>query len=104
MMNQSRIDLVVEAVHLTPAGQVDFVRLYERRGPAYSDRLIYNRGQLLAALRARKKVVTGVRVKGQASSFHLKDEIHLQESNGQTFLSTDPTATSGDLLVNVPFL
>jgi hypothetical protein len=103
-MNQNQFDLVVEAVHLNPVGQVDFVRLYERRGPAYSDHMIYTRKQLVAALRAKKKAATGFRVKGQASSFQLKDEIHLQESNGLTFLSTGPTTTDGDILVNVPFL
>ena len=70
-------DYVIEAVHYLPRGQVDYVRLYERRGPSFSDRVIFNRSKLISVLQRKKKVVIGQRQSGLASTFVTTSEVFL---------------------------
>ena len=60
-MPQKKYDGVIEVVRYTPDGKISEVRLYERRGPTFSDRVIIPRTELLQRLRARKKFAVGLR-------------------------------------------
>ncbi len=60
-MARKQYDVILEAVHYQPEGQIAWVRGYERRGPAFSDRFVWQREQLVALLKAGKQVFTGAR-------------------------------------------
>ena len=68
-MTQTKFDYLVEAIHYSPTGELEKIRLYERRGPSYSDRIIINRDELIQYLIAGKKVAAGNRVSFLASTF-----------------------------------
>ena len=51
-MADKKFDGVIEAVHYSRGGQIDFVRAYERRGVTFSDRVLLNRKTLLERLSA----------------------------------------------------
>jgi hypothetical protein len=70
-MSPKQIDGVIEAVRYTPHGNVDLVRVYERRGPTFSDWVTLTRDQLLQKLRTGKKFYVGERIPLQASTFKL---------------------------------
>ena len=74
-MANEKIDYLIEAVRYSPDGAIDQVRLYERRGPSYSDRVITGRPQLIEYLTKKKKVATGRRIPQMASTFEVFDHI-----------------------------
>ena len=55
-MTPKQYDDVIEAVRLKPDGQVDCVRVFQRRGATYSDRILLSRQALLERLEHGKKV------------------------------------------------
>ncbi len=60
-MAQIKFDYLIEAIHYTPDGVLEKVRLYEKRGPSFSDHILISRDQLIHILKSGKKVVTGSR-------------------------------------------
>ena len=75
-----RIDGVVEAIRYAEDGNLEEARLYLRRGGIWSDRLIYDRNNLLQLLQDGKKLYTGSRKKYQGSSFTLQHPVKLLNS------------------------
>ena len=51
-MAKVKYDGVIEAVHYAADGQVEWVRAYLRRGPAFSDRIMLDRQTLIEDLKA----------------------------------------------------
>ena len=96
-MAQKKYDGVIEVVRYTPAGKISEVRLYERRGPTFSDRVIIPRTELLQRLRARKKFAVGVRKLLMASTFEVVSEVRLAGPRGQEMIvAGSSTATDRD--------
>lgn len=85
-MARPKYDIVLEAVHYTPDGKIDWVRGYERRGAAFSDRMIWKRDRLADLLRQGKKVVTGQRKEFWGSSFEVDRPVILNADA----ITTDP--------------
>jgi hypothetical protein len=81
-MSPKQIDGVIEAVRYTPGGIVDIVRVYERRGPTFSDWVILTRDQIIQKLRTGKKFYVGERIPLQASTFKLGSPVLLSGSAG----------------------
>ncbi|MRR31304.1 hypothetical protein EG834_13510, partial [bacterium] len=81
-MPQKKYDGVIEVVRYTPDGKISEVRLYERRGPTYSDRVLITRVELLQRLRARKKFAVGVRKPLLASTFDVVSDVRLAGPRG----------------------
>ncbi|MDO9300078.1 MAG: hypothetical protein Q7T89_01790 [Anaerolineales bacterium] len=102
-MADKKFDGVIEAVHYTRKGQIDFVRAYERRGASFSDRVLLDRKTLLERLRARKRFVTGERRRFLASTFDSGRDVNLVTSDGREFVSTRTDATE-DTLEGVPVI
>jgi hypothetical protein len=102
-MADKKFDGVIEAVHYTRKGQIDFVRAYERRGASFSDRVLLDRKTLLERLRSRKRFVTGERRQLLASTFDSGRDVNLVASDGREFVSTRTDATE-DTLEGVPVL
>jgi hypothetical protein len=102
-MADKKFDGVIEAVHYTRKGQIDFVRAYERRGVTFSDRVLLNRKTFLERLKARKRFVTGERRLLQASTFDIGRDVNLVTNDGREFVSTRADATE-DTLEGVPLI
>jgi hypothetical protein len=102
-MAKQQFDGVIEAVHYTRNGQIDFVRAYERRGATFSDRVLIDRKTLLERLKTRKRFITGERKELMASTFANGRDVSLVTSGGREFVSTRADATE-DTLEGVPVI
>lgn len=102
-MSQKKYDGVIEVVRYTPVWKIEQVRIYERRGPTYSDRVLLNRAELLQRLRAGKKFAVGVRKPFLASTFDIKTEVRLAGSRSQeAILAGNAPTTERDDLQGAP--
>jgi len=102
-MSPKKIDAVIEAVRYDPAGKIQWVRAYERRGSAWSDRLLLDRKQLLERLGQGKRFVTGQREELMGGTFKTNRAVQAIGEPGRQVLATRPDADR-DLLEDVPFL
>jgi hypothetical protein len=102
-MADKKFDGVIEAAHYTRNGQIDFVRVYERRGFGFSDCVLLDRKTLLERLKARKRFVTGERKKYLGGTFENSHEVQLVTRDGRNFVSTRADATE-DTLEGVPVI
>jgi hypothetical protein len=87
-MAKKQLDGVIEAVRYSPDGQLSLARLYERRGPTYSDRVLLNRDQLIQRLKAGKHFFGGERQPLLASTFTTGLAVHLDSSQGHEVITT----------------
>ena len=76
-MPQKKYDGVIECVRYAPEGKLSEVRMFERRGPTYSDRLLVSRPELLQRLRQGKKFAVGAPKPLLASTFEICAEVRL---------------------------
>lgn len=103
-MPQKIYDGVIEGARYTPEGKLSGVRIYERRGPTYSDRVLLTRAELLQRLRAKKKFAVGVRTPFLASTFTIGSEVRLAGSRGQeAIVAGTSNAVDRDDLPGVPW-
>jgi hypothetical protein len=104
-MAKKKVDGVIEAVHYAPGGQqVAWVRLYERRGPTYSDIVIWDRDEVIQQIKAGKKLVAGSRVFFLSSTFELKDPIQVNSLGGKDYLALSDSASARDDLAGLPVI
>jgi hypothetical protein len=83
-----KVDVVIEAVRYKN-GKIDIVRGYERRGPTFSDLLLFDRKTLVERLKAGKlRFVTGQRKELLASTFDIDKPVQLLETDGKQVIST----------------
>jgi hypothetical protein len=101
-MASKKVDGVVEAVRYAPDGKVALVRIYERRGPAYSDRLLLDREQFTAALRTKKRFVAGKRVPLLGATFETGAEIRLVKTGAGEYIQSELGSGERDDLKGVP--
>jgi len=91
-----KIDGVIEAVRYQD-GQVVTVRAYERRGAAFSDRMMLSRGELLERIKKGKRFVTGVRKEFWAGTFEEGKIVQVVTRNGREFIATRVEVDHDDL-------
>lgn len=103
-MSRINYDGVIEAVHFHPNGQVDWVRLYERRGYAFSDLLIVRRQALVERLKAGKIIMIGQRIPYLAGTFKTSKRVYLRQQNGKTMLCTETQSVQKDTLDGAPVI
>jgi hypothetical protein len=84
-------------------GDLLWVRLYERRGAAFSDLLHIDRKALLQRLRAGKRYLTGRRITHMGSTFELGRRVQVLESEGRQVVTTSQDAAR-DILEDVPVI
>lgn len=101
-MAQTKFDYLVEAVHYSQAGELEKIRLYERRGPSFSDRIIINRDELIQYLVAGKKVAAGNRISFMASTFNQTGEIRISGTKEAPVLVMGGDIASKDSLPGIP--
>ena len=103
-MAKIRFDGVVEAAHFKPDGQLDWVRVYERRGAVFSDRIILNRDAFARQLRAGKRYMVGERILNLGGKFTVTQPIHLFNPNGKQVIVVGDARATKDELSGVPII
>lgn len=103
-MARPKYDMVIEAVHYYPSGEIDWVRVYERRGPTFSDRKLIKRDELIKRLKKGQKAVGGQRLPYLASTFNLSEPLRLVNHDSKEFLISGQVSTERDFLSDVPII
>jgi len=103
-MARSKVDGVVEAVRYQPDGQIEVVRVYERRGPTWSDRILLTRQQLIDRLQAGQKYVIGQRLNLLGGTFETGPAVRLSGLSDKPVLITDQNSSEQDDLRGVPMI
>lgn len=94
-----KFDGVIEAVHYKN-GQIVTVRAYERRGSAFSDRILIDRKDLLERVKSGKQFVVGVRKEYWAGTFDgtlAAKTVQVVARDGKEFLATRSGAEHDEL-------
>ena len=91
-----KFDGVIEAVRYQD-GQIEEVRAFERRGSAFSDRVMIPREKLLARLKDGKKFVVGQRKQFFAGTFETGKPVQVISRSGNEFISTRGDAERDEL-------
>lgn len=92
-----KFDGVIEAVRYKN-GQITIVRAFERRGTAFSDRVLLDRRDLLERLKKGQKYVIGKRREFLAGTFDVQaTPLRVLEQNGKEIISTRPDADHDEL-------
>ena len=82
-----KYDGVIEAVRYKN-GQIVVVRAFERRGAAFSDRVMMDRKELLERLKDGRKFIVGKRKELLAGSFEEGKPVKVVSRDGKDFIST----------------
>ena len=97
-----KIDGVIEAVRYKINGKIDLVRVYERRGPTFSDRVLLDRNSLLERLKEDKYFVTGQRRAFMGSTFDIDKEVKWVSQDGKEVVTTRTNSKQHDELEGTP--
>ncbi len=104
-MARQKFDGVIDAVHFMSDGALAWVRMYERRGPTFSDLILVDRSDLVQRLKAGKKYVLGQRILLRASEFEITQALHLVQQDGHEFVALDGSnGVGGDNLKGAPVI
>ena len=92
-----KFDGVIEAVHYKN-GQIVTVLAYERRGSAFSDRVLIDRKDLLERLKSGKQFVIGERKEFWAGTFEeTKNVVQVVTRDGKELIATRAGAEHDEL-------
>ena len=92
-----KFDGVIEAVRYKN-GQIEVVRAFERRGAAFTDRVMLDRNEFLARLKKGKTFVVGKRKEFLAGSFDVQDRpVQVHDREGKVIISTRSGADHDEL-------
>jgi hypothetical protein len=92
-----KFDGVVEAVRYNN-GQIEVVRAFERRGAAFTDRIMLNRKEFLERLKKGKKYFVGKRKEFLAGTFEVADKpVQIVDRNGMEIIVTRAEADHDEL-------
>jgi hypothetical protein len=103
-MAKEKLDGIVEAAHYTADGQVAWVRVYERRGPTFSDLVIIQREELIRRIKGGKKYVAGSRKEYLSSTFEVKSPLLVIRAEDKDYLAFSAEAQAGDELPGLPVI
>ena len=92
-----KFDGVIEAVRYKD-GEIEVVRAFERRGAAFSDRIMVPRHELLERLKKGRKFVVGKRKEFLAGTFDILDKpVQIVERDGREIIATRKDADHDEL-------
>ena len=91
-----KVDGVIEAVHYKN-GQIQAVRVYERRGATFSDRILLTRKELLERIQKGRQFVIGKRKPLLASTFEEGKPVQVLRRDGKEIISTRREADHDEL-------
>ncbi len=101
-MTQKKIDGVIETVRYDAKGMLSLIRVYERRGPTFSDLVLLSRDQLIQKLRTGKKFYVGKRIQLQASTFDLGCPVFLSGHAEHEVIVSQTSHENHDELQDAP--
>lgn len=101
-MADQKYDGVVEAVRYSDDGKIRLVRVYLRRGPTWSDKMLLTRQDFISMLKAGKRMMIGKRVPYMAGTFEVSTPVKVQGSNEQEYVYTSQPADNHDSLEGAP--
>jgi FAD/FMN-containing dehydrogenase len=104
MAKKKKFDGIITAVHYRADQQVDWVRVFLRRGPTFSDRTMLSRQELIDRLQAGDLFGVGNRLEFLASTFDVSQPVHLIERNNQAVLVAGEVQSDVDCLEGVPII
>ena len=91
-----KFDGVIEAVRYKN-GLILVARAYERRGAAFSDRVLLDRKTLVERLQQGKMYRTGERLLLRGGTFKVGPQVHLVGRDGREWIATREHATRDEL-------
>jgi hypothetical protein len=92
-----KFDGVIEAVRYKN-GQIEVVRAFERRGAAFTDRVMLDRQEFLNRLKKGRKFFVGKRKEFLAGSFDVQDKpVQIVDRNGREIIATRSGADHDEL-------
>jgi hypothetical protein len=92
-----KFDGIVEAVRYKN-GEIEVVRAFERRGAAFTDRVMIPRHEFLERLKKGRTFVVGKRKQFLAGTFEVQDKpVQIVERDGKEFISTRAEAERDEL-------
>ena len=91
-----KVDGVIEAVRYKD-GLIEVARTYERRGAAFSDRLLVTRKELLDSLKKGRRFVTGTRREFMAGTFEEGRQVQIVTRDGTEYIATNTSADRDNL-------
>ncbi len=98
-----KCDGVVEAVRYGPDGKVQLLRVYDKRGPTWSDRLLLDRGEMVRRLKGGCRYLVGQRMQYLAGTFETTGPVLLTGEPGcEVLVSGLVKASDSDNLEGVP--
>ncbi len=97
-MARKHLDYVIEAVHYSPSGEIEWVRGYERRGLAYSDLVVLNRDELIHRLKEGQRIAIGQRKPYMGHTFDIQASVRLVTDHGKEVITTEGTNGEKDTL------
>ena len=100
-MSKQKIDGVIEAVRYFPDGNINLVRIYERRGVVFSDYILMDREKLMEHLKNGSCYYTGRRIKDMANKFDIDHHVKLARASERESIVTDNMQSAFDLLEDV---
>jgi hypothetical protein len=101
-MAGKKYDGVIEAVRYNLDGRIGTVRVYERHGPVFTDRVLLTREALVERLKAGKIFVAGQRKAYLASTFDVFARVRLIQNDGREIVASENETADHDLLKDVP--
>ena len=97
-----KFDGIIEAVRYKN-GQIEVVRAFERRGAAFTDRIMLDRDEFLKRLKKGQRFVVGKRKEFLAGTFEVQEKpAQILSRNGGEIISTRAEADQ-DELEQAPF-
>jgi hypothetical protein len=103
-MGKTKYDGVIEAAHYNLDGMVSWVRVYRRRGPTFSDRILMNREELIKELKSGRVYYSGKRIPYMAGTFEVSEKILLEERDGKEVLLIGEHTAEKDQLTGLPII
>ena len=91
-----KFDGVIEAVRYKN-GQIVVVRAFQRRGAAFSDRVLMDRKELMERLKDGKIFVVGKRTQLMAGTFEEGKPVKVVSRDGKDFIATSDQADRDEL-------
>ena len=103
-MAKINYDGVLEAAHFKPDGQLDWVRVYIRRGAIFTDRIMLSRQELADQLKEGKRYMLGERIINMGGKFNVSQPVRLVKLEGKEVLVVGEKGQAKGELVGVPVL
>jgi hypothetical protein len=97
-------DGVLETAHFKPDGQLDWVRVYVRRGPIFSDRILLSRQAFIEQLKAGKRYWVGERILTMGGKFIVTQPVRLLKQDGKEVIVVGDARATRDELSGVPII